>query len=126
MGHHTVIMIFGVLSFLGWYGSAISTKREIKEVGFHKKYYPKKYIMPSRKFRKLFKLKKREIPKWLYLEFYVSFVYIALFVISTLLYLLLDNKPLIAQTFFWMYGILMCGDMSRIMFYLFLYRWNVR
>lgn len=53
--------------------------------------------MPNRKIRKLFKLKKREIPKWLYLEFYISFIYIALFVVSTLLYLLLDNKPLIAQ-----------------------------
>ena len=38
MGHHTVIMIFAVLSFMGWYGSAVSTKSVIKEVGFHKKY----------------------------------------------------------------------------------------
>ena len=122
MGHHTVIMIFGVLSFMGWYASAISTKKTIKEVGFHKKYYPKKYIMPNRKIRNLFKLKKREIPKWLYWEFYISFLYIALFVVSTLVYLLLDNKPLIAQVFIWAYGILMCGDALRIVFYLFLYR----
>lgn len=122
MGHHTVIMIFAVLSFMGWYGSAVSTKRVIKEVGFHKKHYPKKYIMPNRKIRYLFKLRKREIPKWLYLEFYLSFVYIGLFLLFITLYLILDNKFLIAEFFFLVYGILMGVDMLRIMICLFFYR----
>ena len=53
MGHHSVIWIFGIISFMGWYMCTFSTKKIIKEVGFHKKYYPKRYIMPSRKMRTL-------------------------------------------------------------------------
>ena len=122
MGHHSVFLVFGILSFMGWDASTVATKRAIKEVGFHKKYYPNKYIMPSRRMRRLFKLRKREIPKWMYFEFYFSFVYIGLFVLFSILYLCLDNKFLIAQTFFWIYGIVMGGDMLRIIIYLFLYR----
>ena len=122
MGDHSVFLVFGILSFMGWDASAVATKRVIKEVGFHKKYYPEKYIMPSRRMRHLFKLRKREIPKWLYLEFYISFVYIGLFALFAILYLCLDNKFLIVQTFFWIYCIVMGGDMLRIIIYLFLYR----
>lgn len=122
MGHHTVFMIFGILSFMGWYAATISNRKLIKEIGFHKKYYPKRYIMPGRRFRKLFGLRKSEIPKWLYLEFYMSFVYIALFVAFILLYLLLDNKLLVAETFFWIYGILLGVDTIYVLVCLFLYR----
>ena len=122
MGHHSVFLVFGILSFMGWDASTVATKRAIKEVGFHKKYYPNKYIMPSRRMRRLFKLRKREIPKWMYFEFYFSFVYIGLFVLFSILYLCLDNKFLIAQTFFWIYGIVMCGDGIRLIIYSFLYR----
>lgn len=78
--------------------------------------------MPNRKIRYLFKLRKREIPKWLYLEFYLSFVYIGLFLLFITLYLILDNKFLIAEFFFLVYGILMGVDMLRIMICLFFYR----
>ena len=122
MGDFLVLLRFGTIAFMGWYASAVSTKRVIKEVGFHKKYYPNKYIMPSRRMRRLFKLRKREIPKWMYFEFYFSFVYIGLFVLFSILYLCSDNKFLIAQTFFWIYGIVMGGDMLHIMIYSFLYR----
>ncbi len=122
MGHHTVIMIFGILSFMGCYAATISNRKLIKEIGFHKKYYPKRYIMPGRRFRKLFGLRKSEIPKWLYLEFYMSFVYIALFVAFILLYLLLDNKLLVAETFFWIYGILLGVDTFHILVCWLLYK----
>ena len=99
MGHHTAILIFGILSFMGWYGCIFTTKRLIQQGGMHSKYWPKRYIMPNRKVRRLYGLKKKEIPKWCYSQFILSFVYIALFVTSLLLYLLLDNKLLVLKLF---------------------------
>lgn len=122
MGDFLVLLRFGTIAFMGWYASAVSTKRVIKEVGFHKKHYPEKYIMPSRRMRHLFKLRKREVPKWLYLEFYLSFVHMGLFILFTALYLCLDKKVLIIHAFSWIYGIFMCGDGIRLIIYLFLYR----
>lgn len=120
--HRQVIMIFATLTCWGVLGGTIGPKKAIKEVGFHKKYYPKRYIMPGRRFRKLFGLKKSEIPKWIYVEFCMSFVYIALFVVFLLLYILLNNKLLVVEVFFWTYGIIMCVDMLRIFLCVILYR----
>ena len=35
MGHHTAILIFGIFSFMGWYGCVFSTKRLIQKGGLH-------------------------------------------------------------------------------------------
>lgn len=121
MGHYTVILTFGVLSFMGWYGSVFTTKRIIQQSGLHKKYWPKRYIMPNRKIRRLYCLKKREIPKWCYYQILLSFVYIALFVISSLLCLLV-NKPFIAQLLMWIYCIIMALDLLYIMVCSFIYK----
>lgn len=65
MEDHTIILTFGIISFMMCYGCVNTTKKMIKEIGIHKKYYPQRYIMPHRKIRKIFNLEKREIPKWL-------------------------------------------------------------
>lgn len=122
MGHHSVILFFGILSFMGWYASIFPTKRTIIKIGFHKKYYPKRYIMPNRKMRKLYGLKKREIPKWLYTELFMSFVYVGFFVIFTVMYFLLSDKMFVLQLSIWSYGITMCVDMLRIIVCLCMYR----
>lgn len=114
MGHHTVIMIFGILSFMGWYGCAFTTKRLIQQCGLHKKYWPKRYVMPNRKIRRLYGLKKREIPKWCYYQLLMSFVYIDLFVISFLLYLLLVNKLFVLQFFMWIWCVITGLDLLYI------------
>lgn len=101
MGHHTAILIFVVLSFMGWYACVFTTKRLIQQGGLHKKYRPKRYIMPNRKIRRLYGLKKKEIPKCCYYQFILSFVYIILLVITLLLYLLLANKLFVLQFFMW-------------------------
>lgn len=118
------MMAFSIVCFMEWYSNAVSSKKNIKEIGFHKKYYPKKYIMPSRKMRKIFKLKKREIPKWIYMEFYISFIFLALFIVGWLLYFLLDNKQLIECIFFGISILLMCADAFRMMICVFLYTHN--
>lgn len=101
MGYHTAILIFGILSFMGWYACVFTTKRLIQQSGLYKKYWPKRYIMPNRKIRRLYGLKKKEIPKWCYYQFILSFVYIVLLIITLLLYLLLANKYFVLQFFMW-------------------------
>lgn len=118
------IMAFSTVCFMEWYANAVSSKKIIKEIGFHKKYYPKKYIMPSRKMRKIFKLKKQEIPKWIYMNFYISFIFLALFIVGWLLYFLLDNKQFIERIFFGIAMLLMCVDEYRMMICVFLYTHN--
>lgn len=115
MGHHTVILIFGILSFMGWYACVFTTKRLIQQGGLHEKYWPKRYIMPNRKIRRIFGLKKREIPKWCYNQLILSFVYIALFVISFLLYLLLVNKFFGLQFFMWSWCVITGFDLLYVM-----------
>ena len=79
-----VILWFAILSFMGWYANSLSIRRIIKKVGIRIKFYPAHYIMPSRKMRKIFKLDKKEIPKWTYLSLYLSFVYIILFLVFSI------------------------------------------
>ena len=78
---HEVLCVFAIMAFMGWYADAVAMKKAMKTIRIHAKYYPKKYIMPGRKVRKLLKLEKKEIPKWIYRTFLMSFVYI-LFIFS--------------------------------------------
>ena len=110
MGHHSVILLFGILSFMAWYGCVFTTKRIIQRGGLHIKYWPKRYVMPNRTIRRLYGLKSREIPKWCYRQLWMSFVYIILFVIASILYLLSDNKLFISELCMWVYGIIMLID----------------
>ena len=102
--------------------SDFTAKHIIQQSGLHKKYWPKRYIMPNRKIRRLYCLKKREIPKWCYYQLLLSFVYIVLFVISFLLYLLLVNKPFVAQLLMWIYCIVIALDLLYIMVCSFIYK----
>ena len=122
MGHHKVIIIFGILSFIGWLATVRSVENVRREIGFHRKYYPSKYVMPNRKIRKIFNLKKREIPKWVYKQLFMAVVYIGLFITFTVMYLLSENKLFIAQIFFRIYGLVMCGHMLYVMIFLFIFR----
>lgn len=117
-GNHDICSTY----LLGGACSTIGTKKALKEICFHREYYPKRYIMPGRRFRKFFRLRKSEIPKWIYIEFCMTFVYIALFVVFLLLYVLLYNKLLVAETYFWIYVIIMGVDMLRIFVCVILYR----
>ena len=92
------LIILGFHSFRGWYVCVVSNKRIIRQLGYSSKYYPKRYILPDRKMRRLFGLRKKEIPKWCYYQFFLSFVYIALFVIGALLFTL-DGLVLIKIIF---------------------------
>lgn len=111
MGHHSVIITFLILSFMGWYGCVFPTKRLIRQVGLNVKYWPKHYIVPNKKIRRLYDLKKQEIPKWCYYQLLLSYVYIILFVISFLLYFCLNNKLWVMESFMRVWCVITAVDM---------------
>ena len=108
---HEVLCVFAIMAFMGWYADAVAMKKA--------KYYPKKYIMPGRKVRNLLKLEKKEIPKWIYRTFLMSFVYIFVFVISTTLILVLkgDAQIFVAGISAYIYeGLWTCDVLRRLIF----------
>lgn len=111
MGHHTIILMFGILSLMSSYGCVNSTKIMIKEIGINEKFYPQQYIMPHRKIRRIFNLKKREIPKWLYFQLFMSMVFVGLFLFSTTIYLGTDGNKLLAVILIYIYILLMSADL---------------
>ena len=46
-------IIFGLLSFMMWYASVFTTKRIIQRGGLNIKHWPKRYIMPNGKIRRI-------------------------------------------------------------------------
>ena len=131
MERYKIILFFAILSFAGWDMNSLSIRRIIKRVGIRIKFYPAHYIMPSRKMRKIFKLDKKEIPKWMYFSLYLSFVYIILFLIFVL-YVLIDDELTILQVFLYGYGILIVANIWRFLLSCiksdscnYIYRWTV-
>ncbi len=120
MERYKIILFFAILSFVGWDSNSLSIRRIIKKVGIRIKFYPAHYIMPIRKMRKIFKLDKKEIPKWMYFSLYLSFVYIILFLIFVL-YVLIDDELTILQVFLYGYGILMVANIIYLAIFAFLY-----
>ena len=108
-----VILWFAILSFMGWYANSLSIRRIIKKVGIRIKFYPAHYIMPSRKMRKIFKLDKKEIPKWMYF---------ILFLVFLILFLLLDAKVMVMDVFHTVYIIFMWMDVIYSTIFIFLYK----
>lgn len=50
----------------------------IKELGTRPEYDPKHYVAPKRWMKKLFDIRQRAIPRYLYFELYLSFFFFAL------------------------------------------------
>ena len=121
MERYKIILFFAIWSFAGWDSNSLSIRRIIKRVGIRIKFYPAHYIMPSRKMRKIFKLDKKEIPKWTYLSLYLSFVYIILFLVFLILFLLLDAKVMVMDVFHTVYIIFMWMDVIYSTIFIFLY-----
>ena len=49
--------------------------------------------------RKIFKLEKKMIPKWIYVRFIMSFVFIGLYALFIVLILVLKDKALVVDVF---------------------------
>lgn len=85
-------MFFGiaVFSFLNCRNSAVGM---IKEIGTNSSYYPKHFIILKSRMKKLFKIKDRVIPRYLYFELLLSLFFLLLGPVNTLICIAVDcNK----------------------------------
>ena len=90
-----ILRIFGYIfcmCYLGWLACTEGTRKAIESIGRSPRYYPEKYVLPSERFRKRFRLEKKKIPKWSIVLFYTSYVYIGLFLLSIALFIFLTHK----------------------------------
>ena len=98
-----MILLFGILSaFLG-YACVSGAKNKIKQIGYHKKYFPRDYIQPGIRMRKVFGLEKKLIPKGLYVEMLMIFPVAIFFMICVVVYLVSKQKWMVIQFFWWLY-----------------------
>ena len=75
-----VIILYSSFMFLAARNFRSLTVEGIKEIGINhrSRYYPKHYITPKRWMRKLFDIKQRVIPQYLYFELFVSLFFLIL------------------------------------------------
>mgnify|MGYP004540005973 CR=1 FL=1 len=75
-----VIFMYLSFMFLAARNFRNLTVGRIKEIGINhrSRYYPEHYITPKRWMRKLFDIKQRVIPRFLYFELFVSLFYVIL------------------------------------------------
>lgn len=106
MEHRSVILMIGIMAFMGWYGCSHTPKIMIRKIGINAKHYPEGYIMPSRRFRYFFKLEKKKIPKWIYFELCLSIAYVLYFLLFLIIYFVVPNKYVVVQTFMMIYSVL--------------------
>lgn len=78
------------------YACVANSHRMIDELGIIRKFYPHNYVVPSIKFRKFFKLKKRPIPKWIYRELCMSILFWVEFFIGIIVYCCFKGNEKIA------------------------------
>lgn len=91
-----VFLFFG-MSFLFSFCCKNSAITMIKETGFYPWSNPKRYIAPARWVRKLFKIKERVVPRYLYFELFLSLFYAALGPISLIISAIADFNFVVVQ-----------------------------
>ena len=105
-----VITIYLGVTFLASWNCRNLTVGRIKEIGINhrSRYYPKHYITPKRWMRKLFDIKQRVIPRYLYFELFVSLFYVILGPLNIVITIAVGVDTNIAEILFLSYlGLLM-------------------
>lgn len=82
-----VIIFFAGLSFSSYVTFKNCTTYIANEIGINQRFYPKHYVTLNKKMYKILKTNKRKIPKFLYIELFIIFMFTALFPINTIIYL---------------------------------------
>ena len=82
-------MFFG-LSFLSSMSCRNSALGMIKQIGSNSLHYPKRYIVPAKWARTVFKLTQHLIPRYLYFELILSLFFAALGPVNLIICIILD------------------------------------
>ena len=85
-------LCFIVFTLLSFFNCRNSTVGMIDEIGMNDRFYPKQYIILTSKTRKIFNIKSRVIPKYLYYELLISTLFALLGPIYIIIYLCCDEN----------------------------------
>jgi len=99
MDFETIFMFFGT-AFLSCFTVKNFAIGMIKEIGTNRKYYPKSYAIPPRWIRKIFKLEKREIAKFIRNDLVVSLFFGFLGPLNTLIFFASNRNAKVAGVLF--------------------------
>lgn len=92
----SIIFMFLGIATLSHLTTKNFAKGMIKEIGVNRRYYPKHYAIPKRWIRKIFKLEKKEIPRFLCNEFVVSLFFALLGLLNALIFILSSGNKVLA------------------------------
>lgn len=111
--NNAIPVFFGIslLSSLGCRNSAFEMMRTL---GVDTQRYPKRYIKPARWVRKLFNIKQRVVPRYLYFQLFLSLFYAALFPINLIICIVVNRFPIVVGILIWFHVGLLLVD--RIIF----------
>ena len=90
------IPLFFSLSLLSSLGCRNSAFEMMRILGVDTQRYPKRYIKPARWVRKLFNIKQRVVPRYLYFQLFLSLFYAALFPINLIICIVANCAPNVA------------------------------
>lgn len=100
MEHIQIILMLTSISIMSFFNCRNSTVGMISEIGLNYSYDPKRYVAPNKKLARLFKIKQRVLPKYLYCELYVAVVFAILGPLNSLIYICSDyNKTVFGILF---------------------------
>lgn len=112
----SIWFIFAFIGFtlLSFFNCRNSTKGMIDEIGINNRFYPKGYMTLPRITRRFFGVKTKVIPKFLFWEFIVSVLFLALGPIYIIIYLCCNETSRVG-------GILLLFHTSLIIINLFFF-----
>ena len=86
----------------------------MQTLGVDTQRYPNRYIKPARWVRKLFQIKQRVVPRYLYFQLFLSLFYAALFPINLIICIVVNRAPNVVGILLWFHVGLLLVD--RIIF----------
>lgn len=122
MFFHAMILFFS-LSLLSSWSCRNSAFEMMRTLGVDTQRYPKRYIKPARWVRKLFNIKQRVVPRYLYFQLFLSLFYAALFPINLIICIVVNRFPIVVGILIWFHvGLILVNEISFIIITFFMQR----
>lgn len=117
------IPLFFSLSLLSSLSCRNSAFEMMRTLGVDTQRYPKRYIKPARWVRKLFNIKQRVVPRYLYFQLFLSLFYAALFPINLIICIVVNRFPIVVGILIWFHvGLILVNEVSFIIISFFMQR----
>lgn len=120
---NNAIPVFFGISLLSSWSCRNSAFEMMSTLGVDTQRYPKRYIKPARWVRKLFNIKQRVVPRYLYFQLFLSLFYAALFPINLIICIVANCAPNVAGILVMFHvGLILVNEVSFIIISFFMQR----